>query len=148
MKSRVLSTAALILGLALVGCGGPPEPPVGTVSGDVTLDDKPVSEGFISFFAAGTGTKRPTGKAQITAGKYSAAGVLVGETVVEVSSATKIYQPDPKKGKNYKPKPEELDPELIPAKYNKNTILKITVKEGENKEDFHLKSDPPAGKKK
>ena len=37
----------------ILGCGGKPEEPTGTVSGSVTLDDKPMPEGEVAFARPG-----------------------------------------------------------------------------------------------
>src|SRR5687768_11835325 len=66
-----------------VGCGGGASGPKGTVTGMVTYNDKPVDEGFISFFPAdGKGSSNGS---PITKGKYTVT-LPVGKYNVTVTS--------------------------------------------------------------
>ena len=67
----------LAAGLLLAGCGGPGYRCV-TVSGTVTIDDKPVPKGSITFTPTGPGQ---TG-APITDGKYRCENVPLGKNHV------------------------------------------------------------------
>lgn len=109
-------------------------PPKGTVTGKVTLDGKPLPTGVIRLAT-------PDGKAGVSAkikdGKYEIAAP-VGEMKVLLSVPTVIG-----KKKVYDPPgtPDvEITRELLPPKYNVNTLLKLVVKAGKQAADFDLKS--------
>lgn len=122
--TRSLLTAAagfVLLGLA-AGCGGPPQ---SKVSGTVTLDGVPLENGTISFY--------PTANSGQTAG----GGIQNGQFTVDASpgemtvliSANKVVG----KNKMFKDGPEtDKVVELIPARYNKTSELKVTLKPGVN----------------
>jgi len=126
-----------------IGCGGGAEtPPLGTVSGTVTLDGKPLPDATVRF-------KPETGRESIATtnadGQYSlrytmeADGALVGQHRVEISTATE--------GHNESGGPDdegtwvEGKPESLPPKYNAESELTATVEEGTNNIDFDLTSN-------
>jgi hypothetical protein len=127
-------STALLLGLALglcCGCsGGKP-----TVSGEVTLDGKPLEEGIIRFVPADG--KSQTASAPISKGRYRAEPPP-GEHRVEIS-APKVVG----KRKMYDaPDVPAVDDvvELLPARYNVKSELTLTVKPGSQTKDFPLSS--------
>ena len=108
-----------------------------------------LNDGKISFY---TEANVPVGEARITDGKYDTFLLLGDKTEATFSvKLNKRQEPklDPKKVRAKIPqKFEEKDYEAFPAKYNKNTTLSITVKDGQkNKGDFACKSDEPPKKK-
>ncbi|MDR3198871.1 MAG: hypothetical protein LBU34_13475 [Planctomycetaceae bacterium] len=118
------------------------------VEGTVTLDNKPLEKGFVSWFPLnGEG---PTVGADIQNGKYKIIkknGPVVGEYRVEIKG-----QPIP----TGKKKPSAMNPAVmedvladpVPAKYQSNNImgqipepvLKVTISTGKNVIDFPLSS--------
>ena len=109
-----------------------------TVTGTVTLDGEPVSEGAITFRAQ-QGTSGPAAGGKITDGQFTIAaakGVMPGSYHVEISASKKT-------GKKVMDVPlgtmrDEII-QLIPPRYNRNTELMATVtEEGPNSFNFAL----------
>jgi hypothetical protein len=127
---RLLLLAALV---AAAGCSG--DVATGTVTGTVTLDGQPLKEGVVRFVPADG--KGQTASAEVRDGKFTAA-VPRGEMRVEFSAPkavrqTKMYDtPDSPVG--------EETAELLPARYNVQSTLKVTVKGGSQAEKFELTS--------
>ena len=106
-----------------------------TVSGSVTVDGEPAKVGAISFFAVDN--KAPTAGAQIVDGTYSAE-VTPGMCMVQVRVSKIVGE---KKLYDTPNSPvRKVWAEVLPAKYNDNTELKLEVKQGSNTQDYHLKS--------
>ena len=124
--------------LAVAGCGG--GQPKAQVRGKVTLDGKPVAEGVIQFFP--TGATGQSAAATIKDGVYEAE-TSVGEMKVTLSANEVVG-----KQKMYDtPDSPVIDVvrQLIPARYNTKSELKVTLKEGTNENvNFELEG----GKKK
>lgn len=118
----------------LAGCGGRSD--LGQVAGKVTLDGKPLAEARIEFY--------PTQEGSIASGRTDAngeyslmfsrdvAGASLGENLVRISTHDVGYT----EGKG-----EFAIPERVPAKYNRNSQLTVTVEPGKQRHDFDLKSD-------
>ncbi|MEQ1829087.1 MAG: carboxypeptidase regulatory-like domain-containing protein [Pirellula sp.] len=125
--------------LLLVICcvGGCGNANLASVTGQVTLDDKPVPNAFVKFFPTGMTGAPSFGKTDAN-GNYkmmfsdSEAGAWVGENAVQISTGDVGLAPG------------MGTPETIPVAYNTKSTLVETVKSGSNKFDFKLKSD--AGK--
>jgi len=128
MRRLVLVAAVL----AAAGCG---EGSTSTVTGTVTLDGQPLQEGVVRFVPADG--KGQTASAEVKDGKFTAT-LPKGEMRVEFSAPkvvrqTKMYDtPD-------SPVVDETV-ELLPARYNVQSTLKITVKGGSQSEKFDLTS--------
>jgi hypothetical protein len=124
-----------MLGLAtLVGCGSD-APPLGQVTGTVTLDGKPVDGAMIQFEPTTSGL--PTAFGQTDAqGKYELwysrgnKGASLGEAIVRITAFQEADDDSAKKKR----------PEIVPAKYNLTSELKVEVKPGAQVYDFPLKS--------
>jgi hypothetical protein len=126
MRQLLLLTACVIL----VGCS---RSDMGIVTGSVTVDGEPAKVGAISFFAVDG--RAPTAGAPIVDGKFTAhvnPGVcMVQIRVSKVVGRKKIYDtPDSPM--------REVWAEVLPAKYNDNTQLKLDVKRGENLQEYAL----------
>jgi hypothetical protein len=124
-------TAALFVVLAIAGCA---EPTTGIVTGTVTVDGSPASEGSsIAFFPIDG--KSSTAGAEIIDGKYEAT-VPLGQVKVEIRvpkvvGQRKLYDtPD-------SPIKLVMD-ESLPAKYNDASELTLDVQPGENEQDYDL----------
>lgn len=131
----VLTVAGMTILAALSGCRKGDSIERIPISGEVTLRGEAVSDGQIRFVPR-SDTAAPLTIAAIQDGHYDTAnvsGVPVGRYTVEVRSF------DPKT-----PSPKGPgDPQrkqLLPAKYNAQSTLELTLKSGENslKKDYHL----------
>lgn len=135
MNLEKLSVAFCALALFLcVGCGGgtaDDAPQLGQVTGTVTIDGNPLANVSVTFTSeknqVSFATTDDQGKYELTyRGSNKGAEVGTQKVIIE----TVLEAPA---GPGYK------DP--IPAKYNKQTTLTATVKEGENPPiDFALDS--------
>ncbi len=130
-RGRLLCIAVLCS--TLIGCSS--KPGQATVSGTVTLDAQPLKTGIIRFVPVDGQT--PTADATILDGKF-AAKVPPGEKRVEIMApkvvgTKKLYEtPD-------SPAVDIVE-ELLPARYNLQSTLTITVVKGEQTKDFPLES--------
>jgi len=119
----------------LVAYGGCSRSKLASVSGTVTVDGEPAQVGAISFFAVDN--QAPTAGAQINDGAYSAE-VSPGLCMVQIRVSKIVGE---KKLYDTQNSPvRKVWGEVLPAKYNDNTELKLEVKPGVNKQDYHLKS--------
>ena len=124
MRPAFTLALTVLLPLAL-GCG-PDRPDMGTVTGVVTFNGKPLPDAEISFEPKG---KRFSFGRTDEAGRYEMKyirdekGVAVGECVV------RITVDDPNSPRQF-----------VPLKYNANSELRAEVKPGDNEFNFDLKS--------
>lgn len=131
---RIVGVTAMIVALP-VGCSKPPAE--GVLTGAVKLDGVPIKSGQIRFVPVDG--QSSTAGAAITDGNYKAT-VSPGQKSVEITSeaegaARKMYDSAPTASP-----PAGAGRELIPAKYNARTELKIEVKAGDQQHDFDLTS--------
>lgn len=128
----------------LAGCGQSVGVSRAAVSGEVLLDEKPVPFASVQFIPVGN-TQGPRATAQVTDGQFhlsAAEGPVFGELRVEIR--TDYGRMHPGEG------PEQLakryhgaPPEPIPARYNRESNLKVTASPTEtNTFSFRLKSSP------
>ena len=129
--SKLLS--ALFVIALLAGCAS--KPVGGTVKGTVTLDGQPLATGRVLFVAVDQSS--PSAEAAITAGAFEAL-VSPGDKRVEIRSP-KVTG---KKKMYDTPDSPTVDTvvELLPAKYNVNSELAITVDGAAQEQNFDLKS--------
>ena len=126
--------ALIFLSSFVLGCGGD-TPTLGTVTGTVTLDGKPVEGAAIQFEPVSSGLPTALGRTD-AAGKYELwysrgnKGASLGESLVRITAFQDAGEDSGKKKR----------PEIIPAKYNWNTDLKVEVKRGAQTHNFDLKS--------
>lgn len=124
---------ALLCSLFLAGCWGKPDgPETVTVSGSVTVDGAPLSEGQISFRPEGGQLSGGAGK--ITDGKYSFQAPYAQMTV-EITAFRAVP------GKFVEDNPGEktaVMEQYLPAKYNTQTELKADVNSKSKTFDFEL----------
>jgi hypothetical protein len=136
-----MRTAFFILGIialllpTLVACRRNSGPERVAVAGKVTFRDRPVADGQIRFVAH-AGTTAPVTVGPIQNGSYdvsASGGVPVGSHRVEI----RAYDPtEPaRRGPGAPPRKQ-----LLPAKYNANTQLDITIAPGSREitKDFDL----------
>lgn len=147
VQCHVASLHAIVgLGLfVLSGCGLPRDyPPLGRVTGTVTLDGLPVEGASVSFFPEEGRSSTASSDAQ---GRYdlvfvnNVRGAAVGDHVVSISKIV----PDPKyvpyalEKSAYDPGPAMIN--LLPSRCSGvKSELRAVVKEGRNVVDFQLDS--------
>ena len=154
---KTLLFCSLCLVTFFVGCGGDSGPPLGTVTGKVTLYGKPYPKAIVTFSPEGGGPAATsttdengdyelwsTGKKGAAVGNHLVSVVTISEPVstapvAATSSDDPAYAAQSSGGgaAAYKAKKEEK--EKIPAKYNVSSDLKKEVKSGSNKIDLDLK---------
>lgn len=127
-----LLAACLIVAPFAVGCG-PSGPPMGEVSGTVTIDGQPAQTGSVAFFP--TDGVSSTAGGPITEGKYTAK-VPLGEAKVEIRVPREVGQ---KKLYNTPDSPvASVFAETLPPKYNDQSELLYTVEKGRQEKNFEL----------
>ena len=133
---RALTLSLVVLFVSnLVGCGGSDRPPLGKVSGKVTIDGVPFT-GVIIAFMPGSG--RPATAVTDDKGMYNLEYVD-GVAGCKVGPANVSFFPPTGGSPSHS----------IPAKYtNNSTEFPVEIKSGANKFDFDLKSDGAAPQKK
>lgn len=124
----------LVLSLCCVylsGCG--PDSNLAKITGSITVDGSAPKEGSISFIPLDG--KSPTTGAVIQEGKYDS-DVPIGESKVEIRipkvvGKQKLYDtPDSPE--------QEIMEEVLPAKYNEQSELRVTAERGDNQQNFEL----------
>ena len=116
-----------------VGCSK--GPPMGEVSGTVTVNGTPAKTGSISFFPLDR--KSVTSGAAIQDGKYMAK-VPLGAVKVEIRVSKVIGR---KRIYNTPNSPiQDILQEVLPPKYNDQTELELDVQAGKNQKDYNLKT--------
>lgn len=132
-----LGTAAVclaILSAATHGCNRADGPPLGKVSGVVTLDGQPLADAIITF-APPNG--RPSQGITGSDGRYTLAytaeqqGAMVGDHVVRISTERYVERSGGA---------VEQMVEKVPTKYHAESTLTATVKAGTNELPFDLRS--------
>jgi hypothetical protein len=146
-----LLAATTAITVLLAGCSQPADPWTrAAVSGRVTLDGVPLSEGTITFFPSGT-TKGPAAGGPIVEGRYAipaAEGPVVGTNRVEIRSVQKtgrLVKPPVAVETDGPPidRVEELK-EVVPPRYNRDSTLEFTiVADCDNVFDIPLESAAP-----
>jgi hypothetical protein len=134
MALRLARSVAVVFAVAALAGGCSSDETEGVVTGAVTLDGVPLKAGQIRFVPVDGETA--TAGAVITDGQYSAT-VAPGPKTVEISS--------PKEGavrSMYSDAPQRppAGGDLIPARYNAKTELKVDIRPGAEQHDFDLQS--------
>lgn len=111
--------------VSLAGCG-PSGPARYPISGEVTLDGQPLSEGLILFYPADN--KLDADTAPIANGKFSLTATS-GAKRVEIE-ATKPSDKEEPSAIDGKPVRQRIS--LIPSRYKRNQLLKAEVIAGSN----------------
>jgi hypothetical protein len=141
-RASLVVSSLLIVASFATGCGQGDRPPMGSVSGVITIDGDPLS-GVIVLFTPENG--RPATAMTDIQGRYqlqyvgNVYGCKTGENTVSFTAPTSGSPSHP-----------------IPAKYQGKTDLKVEVASGRNNFDFDLESETsseakqssPAGAKK
>ena len=148
MPSRMcVSVAFLAVAAVLAGCGGGDLPELGTVTGKVTLDDKPLVGALVVFEPEHTrsseGVTDTEGRYELTY-KPDVKGAAVGNHVVRISKFEQDAEAE-QQGEEAAAIADEHRKNLIPAAYNIRSKLSADVKAGSNTFDFPLSSTEEAG---
>lgn len=129
-----VAVVAGLLGLGLVGCGGSGKGPTGTVSGQVTLNEQPLTSGYIVLTSPKQGNA--AGSKLDGKGGFNLTDPLpIGDYVVTVTPPPVETSPLTTPAGAASPKSN------IPEKYRTEakSDLKFTVKAGANTAKFDLK---------
>jgi hypothetical protein len=132
----VVVVCVLLYWLGSLMMGGSNIPPLGRVTGMVTLDGKPLANAVVTFIpmseeankeAKGSGSSAYTDASGRYDLQYSPEefGALIGKHLISITAL------DPNTGR-----------ELLPPAYNSNTTLTEVVKPGSNTIDLPLQSQP------
>lgn len=133
----LLRGAGIVTALMFVtsfGCG---RSDMGTVTGTVTLDGKPLAEAFVEFVPTGGQGSTSSGRTD-SSGEYElmfsrdVRGASLGPATVRIT--TRDVSTDDQGN-------EIWLPEKVPGRYNAKSELSVEVKPGSNRFDFDLKSD-------
>jgi len=126
--SYLLPIASVIAALAILGCSPSHQPPLGHVSGTVTLDAAPLANATVRFTPAGPGrTSEGTTDAD---GRYELRylrdipGANIDQHTVRITTASEANG-----GR-----------ELLPPRYHSRSQLEARVVAGKMKLDFDLRS--------
>jgi hypothetical protein len=136
---RPVAMAVVLACLAPFGCSRPqrPLPPLGRVTGVVTLDGKPLARAAVAFvpYERGNGAYATTDAEGRYTLRYTAhnEGAVVGRNRVEIRTGGEGRDADG----NLVETPEQL-----PARYHATSQLVVEVAAGDNEFDFALVSGP------
>ena len=134
VRSLGLCLISLFVVTQGIGCGGSSDrPPIGEVSGTITLDGKPLVRALVEFAPEGGrvsyGTTDDNGYYEL---KYTneVDGAMIGMHTVRIATSTAgdIGEGDDKKA------PEEF----VPPEFNTKTTQKAEVESGSNTFDFQI----------
>lgn len=153
MMVRVALAGVVALALSLAGCE-PGGPPMGQVTGTITLDGKPLPNAAVTFApvdggGASSGISDANGKYELNA--QDRKGAVIGKHRVYVTSVSmtkstvdpNMSSSSPEYEKQAMGGGSEYNVKLtepIPAKYNEKSELQYEVKAGSNTIDLELKS--------
>ncbi|MCA9086446.1 MAG: hypothetical protein KDA81_20460 [Planctomycetaceae bacterium] len=152
-RRLVFNVAVCMITVLAVGCGGSSGPEKVGVSGTVSIDGKPITQGTIAFVSLEGGRTAVT---QITDGEYELAktdGPYPGEQKVTIQAfektgrtitVTKDLPGPPDEGSAIPPGGLKLDEtkQVLPERYNTKSELKVSLESGYNSDvNFELTTD-------
>ena len=129
--SQLHQIACAITILTILGCSRSHQPPLGLVSGTVTLDGVPLANAIVRFTPAGPG--RTSEGISDADGHYdlrylrAIPGANIDQHTVRITTASE----------------ENGSRELLPPRYHSRTELEARVVSGSNDLDFALRSQGP-----
>ena len=123
----------------ILGCGSSG---ACSLSGQVTFDDQPITDGNIRLNPI-EGASGPGGSAKIVDGRYEIpedGGMLAGKHRVLISATRETGRMV--RAENLGGGPDRIEQvvQYIPARYNRNSELEVELNLGENTKDFALRS--------
>ena len=125
--------ALAVLGvLLLAGCSRGDRPSLGLVSGTVTLDGKPLAGARVIFEPVEGG--RASTASTDNEGRYELIYIRTDKGAKVGPHNVRIFAGNSEQGRA----------EVVPARYNLQTTLRVEVKPGENERNFELTSGPQA----
>lgn len=130
----------IVAACCVSGCGSDDRPQLGTVTGTVTMDDKPLGDVWVMFNPQGGG-RTSMGRTNQN-GEYElmylegSPGANLGTHKVVIMA----FNED--EAEEMRSETGEPIKEPIPAQYNTQTTLTAEVTEGDQVKDFSLKSAP------
>lgn len=139
---------SVFLAVHCSGCGGAgDQPALGTVTGQITMDGKPLANANVIFQPqngpSANGITDSDGKYELTY-LHGQKGTVVGSNTVYIKTGSSGADPDAaataEGGVPASTGKKTGKPETVPAKYNSKTELKAEVVDGANTIDFDLKS--------
>jgi hypothetical protein len=141
MLQGISRTLMLVIFVASTGCGGggvDDYPDIGSVTGTITMDEKPLANATVAFVPADNsrmsiGATDEDGYYELM---YSATieGAKIGEHTVKISTRRPA-------GPGEDGEWEAGTPETVPNKFNSKSTLKKKVENGSNDFSFELTSD-------
>jgi hypothetical protein len=135
VKTLTSAWVGCLLAVAALAAGCAKGPPMGEVTGTVTVNGTPANTGSVSFFPVDG--KAGTAGAVIEAGKYTAQ-VPVGKAKVQIRVSKIVGK---KKLYDTPNSPvQSIMQEVLPPKYNDQTEIELDVQRGKNQKDFDLKT--------
>ena len=129
--SHLRQTACAITAIAILGCSPSHQPPLGRVSGIVTLDGEPLANATVRFTPAGPG--RTSEGITDADGRYELRylrdipGANIDQHIVRITTASEA----------------DGGRELLPPRYHARSQLEARVVIGTNDHDFDLQSQGP-----
>jgi len=142
---RRAALAIVLVGLAVGGCSRPKRtlPPLGRVTGVVTLDGKPLARAAVAFvpYERGNGAYATTDAEGRYTLRYTAnhEGAVLGRNRVEIRTGGEGRDADGNLTETA---------ERLPARYHATSELLVEVAAGDNTIDFPLASEPGPQKRK
>jgi hypothetical protein len=130
---------SLALGCLSSGCGSG-GPALHGVSGKVSLDGKPITQGSITFVPS-AGTKGPSGGSSIENGKYQVPrdkGLVSGTYRVEIRSQRSTGKKTPAQSPSPPGTMMDEMKEAVPVEFNSASTLEVEIPAPKNQLDFDL----------
>jgi hypothetical protein len=154
MQQRIIISSVLMLAAIAAGCGKPDPWERMPLSGQVTLDGKPLASGQLTLFPLGD-IRGPAAGAEIKQGAFSIPkheGPVVGKHRVEIRSVQKtgrqVPSPSAVEGDAVLPEGTMVEEyaDVIPKRYNTYSELEIDIQaDTQNQATFPLSSEVTSG---
>lgn len=124
-----------LLTTSLTGCGSSDHPPLGRVSGVVTLDGQPLADADVTF--------QPEGAGRASVGTTDAEGqyelVYLNDVDGAIVGSNRVLITTFRDGADDGSTPSV--PEKLPKRYHSESEVTVEVAKGSNTFDFELKSE-------
>lgn len=142
MRTGIVCMLCLVWAATFAGCGSGDGPERVVVSGKVSYQGQPVSDGEIRFVPT-EGTTGPTSGGKITDGAYKVdlkGGVVVGANRVEIKAYRTMEGAQPLPPGAGPAEGEIPKEQYLPEKFNSRSELKLTIESpgGPTTQDYEL----------